>query len=449
MINLWLSFAEVAATLLAAGAACYPLAGFLLPTATTRSERIAWSFAIGLALLAASVPLGFAVHLSPRWIVLIPAVVVGAFSLSRRERTGVREDPAPGNPKSEIRNPKWSWVFGSLMAFGVFAYAIRSLSEPMWSNDFLAIWGFKGKTIFAAREVPGWLFTDTSVGFSHPEYPLGLPFLYAAVSFVLGRWDDQALAILFPMVLVATLLALVGWLRRRGTSLAAALAAAAVLANFRPLYSAFLTGLADIPYSFAVLLFGASLADAFEETDARAPGRVAFAAALALSIKNEGLLLAVLGLVFWLFHRRAAPAWSRKIFAAIAIPAVLFPVAGRLWKGNLPLRDFDFGYLGPTMILEFLPRLAEALHAGFQEVILPSWAGIVCVAALIFAGRSDPSGNRMLGLAGLCCLAYLVLPSFAVLGPEWLIRTSFARTASALAPLAAAGVAIRLRFGNT
>ncbi|HMF08499.1 MAG TPA: hypothetical protein VKJ00_05145, partial [Thermoanaerobaculia bacterium] len=148
------------------------------------------------------------------------------------------------------------------------------------------------------------------------------------------------------------------------------------------------------------------------------------------------------------FHRRAAPAVSRKIFLSIAVPTVVFPLAGRLWKGNLPLRDFDFGYLGPTMILEFLPRVGEALQAGLREAILPLWAGIVCLAVLILVGRRNPSGDRMLVLAGLCCLAYLFLPAFAVLGPEWLIRTSFARTTSALAPLVAAGVTIRLKIAE-
>ena len=31
--------------------------------------------------------------------------------------------------------------------------SLRALTEPMWSNDFLAIWGLKGKAIFAAGAV--------------------------------------------------------------------------------------------------------------------------------------------------------------------------------------------------------------------------------------------------------------------------------------------------------
>jgi hypothetical protein len=443
--NLWLSFAAIGALLAAAGCACYGFAGLLLPPPANRAERASWAVALGLALLSSSVPLALLVHLPPRWTALALVAASAAFSLSRRERPGEKGSPAPAHPKSEIRNPRTLLFLLLLIGFGIAAYLIPSLSEPMWSNDFLGIWGFKGKAIFTAGAIPRWLFTDPSVASSHPEYPLGLPFLYAAISFVFGRWDDQAMAILFPLIQAATLLGLFGWLRRRGASPALAFAAAAVLANFIPLYSAFYAGLADVPYSFAVLLFGAAFADAVEGTDARAPARLALAAALAISTKNEGLLLAGAGVLLWLFRRRNAAARSRGVFLAIAIPAVVLSLAGRIAKGSLPLRDFDFGYLGPTMILEFLPRVAEALHSGFREVILPSWAGILCLAALIAAGRHEASGYRMLALAGLCFLAYLLVPAFAVLGPEWLIRTSLVRTTSALAPLVAAAVAIRLK----
>ena len=121
-----------------------------------------------------------------------------------------------------------------------------------------------------------------ALGFSHPEYPLGLPLLYASVSFLLGRWDDHALALLYPFFQIATLLALAGWLRRRGASATLALAAAALLAQFEPLYSAFQTGLADIPFSFAALLFGSALVDVLDGTDPQAARRLALAAFLAL-----------------------------------------------------------------------------------------------------------------------------------------------------------------------
>jgi hypothetical protein len=333
-------------------------------------------------------------------------------------------------------------LLAALLLFGVVVYSLYALAEPLWSNDYLAIWGLKGKTIYLSAGIPPRLFTDSSLGFSHPEYPLGLPLVYAAVSFLLGRWDDHALALLFPFFQIATLLALTSWLRRRGASATLALGAGALLAQFEPLYSAFQTGLADIPFSFAALLFGCALADVLDESDPLAARRLAFAACLAVSTKNEGLLLVAAGAVLALVALQRTRAAARSALAAIVVPAILLTGIGRLWKGSLPVRDFDFSLL--TRPPELFPRAAAAVRTALSEVVRPAWPGLLCLGALIGAGRSRPAGNRLLAIALICTLAYLLLPSLALLGPGWLIRTSFARTVSALAPLTAAAVAIRL-----
>ncbi len=467
MNGLWLPLAGVAAILLAAGALGFALAHFILP-GPARAERAAWGFAIGLALLAASVPLAFLTHVPLRWMAMLLAAVSFAFSLSRRggarggsprltsapavaaghvsREAGGRQGGVMGgldNPKSKIQNPRLALVLLLLTFFGISVYLLRALTEPMWSNDFLAIWGLKGKIIFAAGGVPGRLFTDPSLGFSHPEYPFGLPFLYAALAFLLGRWDDHAMALLFPFLQVATLLALFGWLRRRGATLTLALCAVALLALFEPLYSAFSVGMADVPHSFVALLFGTACADTLDRTDTFAARRLALASFLAISTKNEGLILVAAGVLLCLLAFRRARSTSLRALAAIAAPAILLLLAGRLWKGSLPLRDFDLAYLGPTLVLELLPRVAEAIHTGFREVILPAWPGLLCVLLLIGAGRRNSAGDRLLLLASICAAAYLLFPSLAVLGPDWLIRMSFARTVSALVPLAAAAIASR------
>ena len=454
MSGLWGPLAEVAAILLAAGGIGYLLAVDVAPSSGGRAERAGWGFAMGLALLAASVPIAFLARLPPRWMALLILALALAFSLwrARRARSGVRSG---ANPKSKIHSlsseasakedPKWILLLLFLAAFGVAVYALRALTEPMWSNDYLAIWGFKGKTIFGAGAVPRRLFTDPSLVFSRQEYPLGLPFLYASLAFLLGRWDDHAMALLFPFLQAATLLALAGWLRRRGASRLVALGAAALLAQFEPLYSAFHTGLAEIPLSFVVLLFGESLVDVLDRTDPRAALRLALASVLAVSTKNEGVMLVAAGaLICLLSGRKARSAFPRVLAAAVA-PAAVLVVIGRLWKGPLPLAAFEFGYLGPPLVYELLPRVREAVHTAFFEVILPAWPGLLSLAVLIAAGRENPAGTRLLILGLLCAAAYMLLPSLAVLTPDWMIRYSFARTTSALAPLAAAGIALRIR----
>jgi hypothetical protein len=325
-------------------------------------------------------------------------------------------------------------LLAGVVLLGVGLYLLRTLTEPMWSNDYVAIWGLKAKTIHAAEDVPSRLYQDPSLGFSHPEYPLGLPFLYAAVSFLTGRFDDHAMALLFPAFQIATLFSLVGWLRRHGASTLTAAWAAAILACFEPLYSAFTTGLAEVPLALGLLLFGTALADALEG-DPGALRRTALASTLIAATKNEGLFFAAAGCAIALLfggERR----W-KGAFAALPTALVVYGLH-MLWRGRLPLRDFDFG-------LGSVARFAEAFGAAVRLPGPIGWAEILLLVALIVLGRRAPEGSWLLVLAGAGFAAYLLLPAFSIRGPEWLVMTSLPRTSAGLAPLAAGAIAIRYR----
>jgi hypothetical protein len=433
-----LSLLSVAAILLAAGTVGYAFAGALVPRGGAwRAERLSWGFAAGLALLAGSVALAFSLHATPGWLWFLGlAAIVGLPARLFRFR-----DRAP-EPVVTPDRDRASAVLLAIVFLGVTLYALRALTEPMWANDFVAIWGFKGKTLFAEREIPDRLFRWLSLSFSHPEYPLGLPILYAGIAFLLGRWDDHAMALLFPFLQVATLLLLYGWLRRRGAGRPLALAAAALLSQFEPLYRAFTTGMADVPLSLGVLLLGTALADRIERTDRGASRRLALAALVCTATKNEGLYFVAAA-----FLVGALSAYSRKGFAAraagvLALPAALVVAAHRLIRGSLPLRDFDFSLLSKPAVL--LPRLAESIASAVSGTPPAAWVGLVALGILVAAGRASPAGAPLLLLAACGFAAYLFLPSLAVEGPEWLVETAFFRTTAALAPLVAAGVTVRL-----
>jgi len=428
----------VAAILLAAGTVGYGFAAALVPRGRAwRAERLSWGFAAGLALLAGSVALAFSFHATPGWLSFLGlAAVVGlpARLFRLRDRATEPAEPTDGDRASA--------VLLAILLLGVALYALRALTEPMWANDYVAIWGFKGKTFFAERAIPDRLFRWLSLSFSHPEYPVGLPMLYAGIAFLLGRWDDHAMALLFPFLQVATLLALYGWLRRRGAGRPLALAAAALLSQFEPLYRAFTTGMAEVPLSFGVLLLGTALADRIERTDRGASRRLAFAALVCTATKNEGLYL--IGAAFLV---AALSALSRKGFAArtaalLALPAALVVAAHRLVRGSLPLRDFDFSLLSKPAVL--LPRIAESIATAVARTPPAAWIGLAALGILVAAGRTTPGGVPLLALAVCGFAAYLFLPALAVEGPAWLVETAFFRTTAALAPLVTAGVAARL-----
>jgi hypothetical protein len=465
------SLLRVGAVFLVASAAGWTIAGRLFPGGERhRRERLGWSVAIGCGIVIAFVPLSLAVGAQPGWIafLLLAALPVAASRLlapltppssprgGRAEVQGGDVDRPTGDSRpplpagadhqrqtlgSRQRRPDGPAVLGwgegrsgALLKFlivaGVVLYALRALTEPMWANDFIAIWGLKGKTIFGAVGYPERL---TRLGFAHPEYPLGLPLLYAGISFLTGRWDDHAMALVFPLFQVGTLLVLFGWLRRRGVSAMAAGLAAAIVSWFEPLYSGFLTGMAEVPLAFGALLFGTALADALDEADAGALRRLAFAAALFATLKNEGLFLAAEGALLALFVGKGRR-W--KVALAALGPALVIRLLHLPWRSRVPLEDFDWSLFS-------IDRVWESFGAAMLVPSWAAWVGLVLVFILIMLGDRAPAGNRLLLLVACAAAAYLVIPAFAVRGPAWLIETTLPRTTAALVPLAAAAVSVR------
>jgi hypothetical protein len=310
----------------------------------------------------------------------------------------------------------------------------------MWSNDFLAIWGLKGRTIFGDVGIPQRLFRWPEFEFSNPAYPIGLPLVYAGIAFLLGRWDDHAMALLFPFFQLGTLLVLVGWLQRRGIKLVVALAVSAFVANFGLLYSAWLTGMAEVPASFAFLLLGTALWDVLDDTDPGCVRRLALASGLAAATKNEGIFLvgtAFAFLVFRAVRRRERRLWVGA--AAVLIPAVGSVLLHRLILGSHPIRGLDLGLLWrPGLGV----RIEESLREEWTQLVKPIWPGIVAVIVLQALGHRRASANPILILAAASLATYLALPVLCPFGPGWLVHWTVGRVTSALVPLIAAGIAM-------
>jgi hypothetical protein len=425
MIPFLCALAFALAALAAVVATGWGMSGAFLPEGPAfRLERAGWSVALGAAVLIAAVPLALAVGVWPRATLVV--VAAAALAVARRHGLAAATGPA-------ARGWNMPVLLLGLIGLGIAVYALRALTEPMWANDYVAIWGLKGKTMFAAGEYPERFYTWPGLAYSHPEYPLALPLLYAGLARLTGRWDDHAMALLFPLLQAATLSVLVGWLRRRGAAAVVAGLAAATVAWFEPLYSSFLTGMAEVPLAFGMLCFATALADSLDATDPGAIRRLVLASALAAATKNEGLFLAAAGCLLAVAVGKESR-W--KVAAAALVPGLAVRALHLPWRSRLPLADLDLRSFTPA-------RVADALGAAGALLEPAAWAALVLVAALIVTGQRVPAGNRLLLLAAAALAAYLVVPAFAVKGPAWLVETTLRRTAAALVPLAAAGIAAR------
>ena len=443
-VGLWPSVFTVAAILLVSGL-CGRLIvrGFLPQGAGWRLERAGWSIAIGLVLLAANVMVSFALRLRPRWVSFVLLAGVGAvaahlFNLPRRDAvSGVWRGLKP-----------LFWLLLAITVGGFAVYLLGCLEEPLASNDFFAIWGLKGKSLYGDAAIPGRLFDWPQYAFSNPAYPIGLPMLDAGVAFLLGRWDDHAMALLFPSFQAATLLVLAGWLKRRGSSSAIALTAAALVANFAALYSPILTGgMAEVPAALTFLLVGVAFCDCLDNTDPGCVRRIALSGLPAAAVKNEGVFL--LGAAFGLlllrsFWRKQKPDW--RIAAALLLPGLGSFLLHRLVLGKHALRAFDFGLIWKP---GFAGLLRDAFREAFSQLVVPNWPGLVALLFLVLFARKVPAYGFLLALAVSSLAVYLVLPAFCTFGPAWLVHWTSGRIIAALAPLAAAGIAAGWSFPAT
>jgi hypothetical protein len=435
-MSLWPSLLAVAAILLVSTFAGRVLARALFPRGVGWSlERWGWSMAMAVLLLPLNVFLSLAVGARPGWISFLVLTGLGMilawrFALSRSDPRFVRS-PGPN---------ALSWLLLAVTAAGVVIYLVWSLEEPLASNDFFAIWGLKGKSIYGDVGIPRRLFDWPEYAFSNPAYPIGLPLLYAGIAFLVGRWEDHAMALVFPFFQIATLAVLVGWLKRRGSATSVALAASALVATFGFLYSPLMTGgMAEVPASFTFLLFGVAFCDSLDRTDEGCIRRLSLAALLAAGTKNEGLFL--LGTAFALLMLRSAwrrerPPWTAA--AAIAVPGIGSYLLHRLVLGKHELRAFDFGLLWRP---GFPGLVRDALREAFVQLVVPIWPALAALTFLIVFARRTSSFGVLLALAGASLAVYLLLPAFCTFGPAWLVHFTVGRITAALAPLVAAGVA--------
>jgi hypothetical protein len=382
----------------------------------TPEETVGWCWGGGMLLLGALYAFLLAVHASPGPKKLgALLLLVAGISATRRRPRRLPATPWSGAPL----------VLAAAAAVGILLYALQACAEPLWSTDFLAIWGLKGKTIYSTGGIPDRLFRDPATAWSHPEYPLLLPLLMAAFSAATGGWNDEALGLLFVFCQIAAVLVVAGYCRRRGSPAAGALTAVLV-AFWYPLYRAFHTGLAEIPFALTLVLLATAAAD-------ESVPRGALAALLCVATKQEGTVFALL-VAAALVVRGGSARPARRTATAIAGVAVLHFISLRLARGDLHDRDFTFRVLSPAHASELigrLARLARALAGAWTPVGI---IGLACVAAVLITTRRSREDFLLLPLFVQLSI-YLGACALSAWDPVWQLRSAFFRIAGTLAPV--------------
>lgn len=197
----------------------------------------------------------------------------------------------------------------------ILLYAAFVALGPMAENDFLSIWGGKGKQFFETKSIDWRFLEDPNNDFIHPDYPLLVPLSFDAVALLTDSWDDQWLALLNAAFALALLLIMREAMEEETGSELKASVGTLVLSSV--VLSPWV-GLAEQPmiaYSTAGLLF-------LRRGESRGRPLVLAAVLLGLTtqVKNEGLTLCIAALIACILLRKMRSARSAALALVAAIP---------------------------------------------------------------------------------------------------------------------------------
>ncbi len=402
--------------------------------ALRRGERAAWALATGLFIQSILVLLFAAARAPLRPLLLLGAggllsLVVAVASRSlRRSDAGLVEKPPGGSPV----------LARILFAAALAAWAlflVSAAAEPMWATDYLAIWGLKGKTIFETGGLPSRLFRDPALFWAHREYPLLVPLSLAALAGIAGEWHDRALALLFPAAALATLLAISGFLSRRGSRTGGAAAALLAALCFR-LYHPVNAGTAEVIFALGAVLAACAFLDLADRDSPEARARVAVAALFCASTKQEGTLwIALLGVLYLIARRRSLASRETALgVAAFAIPPVAHAILLLWLRGPQTSRDFDVRLFEPRHWADLANRfgavVARIATTEAREAAVP----LVAIALFLLLTRrafADPLLSALLVQIFCYGLAF----SVSSFDPMYAVEAAFRRIALTLFPV--------------
>lgn len=398
----------------------------------TRLERAAWSLALGLlAQGAILVVLLFAGGGAGAGRILIAdALVVGASIVIRRPRLGRparREGPGPADSRAVVV------PLAVVAASAWVLFLVQAVAEPVWATDHLAIWGLKGKLTFLASALPQRLFLDPALEWSHPEYPLLVPLSLSGFAALVGTWNEQALALLWPACELATLLALAGFLTRR-VSRSAGAGAAALAALCFPLYRALNVGTAEVPLALAFVLACCGLLDFFEADSRERLLRLAAGSLFCVSIKQEGsaFVLFAAALLFLRLRRNPDRPWRAGV-AALLAPLVVHWGLLRFVTGPQTRRDFDFTLLLPHRWAELPALVTTVIGRLIGTEAVAAMIPLLAIGGYLLVTRRG-IGDALWPVFAAQLGCYALAFTLSAFGPNYAIDAAFRRLVLTLFP---------------
>jgi hypothetical protein len=298
---------------------------------------LSWLFGCGIISLLLWICGTFCSGLLLQTIVALGCLVFGILGWRAGRESKTKFDlPKPANLAE--------WILGSIIAAQIAILIFVSFKHTLgW--DGLFNWELKARYAFQnGGTIPAAYYSSAGRGFSHPEYPLGIPFTELWLYLWMGEPNQFWVKIIFPLFYAAGALLLAMFVSRLSGKRWIGLLTAALL-PFVPSISASpggtVVGYVDVPLSVFYLAALGYLLLWFRTDDSRFIIVFAGCSGLLPWIKSEGIILwavlVLLGFVLSLVRHRLVQ------FMASIAPGLILILAWRVYLRVvhlLPQSDF-------------------------------------------------------------------------------------------------------------
>lgn len=311
--------------------------------------------------------------------------------------------------------------------------------QPVIAHDARAIWLIKAKALLLGKTAFMEYLQNPSFWYSHTDYPITMPLLYADLLHSLPTYWEPAIGIFSFTCYFLLIIAIYGAIKKFTSANSWVALGISLVMFMTPEYlRQGWAGLSDVPLSLAFLAtFLAILVDR-EKKQFVLPLIIA---ALGATIKNEGQTFLVLFVLYmgWQLFPQFKTMLKQKMTSTL-LPLVivsffaLLPIA--LWKLQLwklqisndvasALNFSDIFTRIPTLFNEILPRLFDGYRFGI--LFIPA---IFLLALPVSSKIRHPAVFILVGQALVYIVIYLTTPHDIV----WHISTSFSRLLLHLLP---------------
>jgi hypothetical protein len=365
-----------------------------------------------------------------------------------RYQTSSRNQVAQGFSPASRSDDHWSVVDVALAVVLMFQVAVLFLIAFRTPLGWDGLYNFEIKARLAFEHTPvGQLplayFSDPAQKASHPHYPLLVPFTEFWVYTWLGRIDQSAVKVLFPVFYLSLIGFVAGVVRRIANRRAATIAAIA-LGSLPPLtlIPGAASGYADVPLAAAVAGAISFALVGIAQTRRDAFALSAALLAVAVWTKSEGLLFALaIGAFAVALKPVAVSMWSIPLFAGLPWTAFQF-IFGQ--PGG------DFQSVSASIFVENLHRLPTIAMLVARELVRPGhWALLFpvffCLLAVAVKRRASAVDLLLAAIVVVPLAAYGLMYVFSA-WPDMRehVGTSLSRVLVPVAPLALIFIARQL-----